>query len=125
MTIAFQAARAADGTAKLYINDYNLDSNNAKVQGMVALVNRQNAGGKIIDGVGTQMHLNAGGSSGAQAALTALASTGCEVAITELDIVGASANDYTAVVRACLAVPNCVSITSWGVADVVSICFEG
>ncbi|CAA7265361.1 unnamed protein product [Cyclocybe aegerita] len=117
VSIAFQAARAADGTAKLYINDYNLDSNNAKVQGLVALVKRTNASSKLIDGVGTQMHLSAGGVGGVQAALTALAGTGLEVAITELDIAGASANDYTAVVKACLATSACVSITSWGVSD--------
>ncbi|KAJ3507491.1 hypothetical protein NLJ89_g6275 [Agrocybe chaxingu] len=120
VSIAFQAARAADGTAKLYINDYNLDSNNAKVQGLVALVKRTNASSKLIDGVGTQMHLGAGSVGGVQAALTALASTGLEVAITELDIAGASANDYTTVVRACLATSACVSITSWGVSDVNS-----
>ncbi|KAF9484886.1 hypothetical protein BDN70DRAFT_796906 [Pholiota conissans] len=117
VAMAFTAARAADPSAKLYINDFNLDSNNAKVQGMVALVKRTNANGKIIDGIGTQMHLGAGGAGGAQAAITALAATGLEVAITELDITGAAPNDYTNVVKACLAVSNCVSITSWGVSD--------
>ncbi|KDR81861.1 hypothetical protein GALMADRAFT_221732 [Galerina marginata CBS 339.88] len=120
VTMAFQYARAADSTAKLYINDYNLDSNNAKVQGMVALVKRVNAASKYIDAIGTQMHLSAGGAGGAQAALTALASTGLDVAITELDIAGAAANDYVAVVKACLATPQCVSVTSWGVSDVNS-----
>ncbi|KAG5639534.1 hypothetical protein H0H81_000680 [Sphagnurus paluster] len=116
ITIAFQAARAADPSAKLYINDYNLDSNNAKTQGMVALVKR--VGTSLIDGIGTQMHLGAGGAGGAQAVLTALASSGVkEVAITELDIQGASTNDYTTVVKACLAVSQCVGITSWGVSD--------
>ncbi|PPQ99358.1 hypothetical protein CVT24_009223 [Panaeolus cyanescens] len=117
VTIAFTAARAADPTAVLYINDYNLDSNNSKTQGMVRLIGRINQSQRYIDGVGTQMHLSAGGSSGASAALNALASTGLEVAITELDIVNASANDYTTVMRACLNLPQCVAITSWGVSD--------
>ncbi|KIY61658.1 glycoside hydrolase family 10 protein [Cylindrobasidium torrendii FP15055 ss-10] len=120
VTIAFQAARAADPTAKLYINDYNLDSANAKAQAVADLVNKINANETLIDGIGTQSHLSAGGTSGVQAALELLASTGAEVAITELDIAGGAAADYTAVVDACLAVESCVSITSWGVSDVNS-----
>ncbi|KAJ6577633.1 glycoside hydrolase superfamily [Mycena capillaripes] len=116
-TIAFQAARAVDPNVKLYINDYNLDSNNAKVQGIVNLVKSINANGKLVDGIGTQAHLSAGGASGMQAAITALASAGVDVAITELDIAGAAVNDYETVVKACLAVPACVSITVWGVRD--------
>ncbi|TFK69084.1 hypothetical protein BDN72DRAFT_870738 [Pluteus cervinus] len=118
VNVAFQAARAADPNAILYINDYNLDSNNAKLQGLVRLVNKVNGGGtRLIDGVGTQMHLQQGGTGGVAAAINALAATGLDVAVTELDIVGAQSNDYTAVVRACLNQPRCVSITSWGISD--------
>ncbi|KAG9118783.1 hypothetical protein FRC07_006529, partial [Ceratobasidium sp. 392] len=89
VSIAFKAARAADSGAKLYINDYNLDSVNSKVNGLVNLVNRQKAVGTPIDGIGSQVHLSGGQSGNVQAALQKLASTGLDVAITELDIAGA------------------------------------
>ncbi|QRW19862.1 endo-beta-1,4-xylanase [Rhizoctonia solani] len=97
VAIAFKAARAADPSAKLYINDYNLDYTNSKVNGMVNL---------------------AGGAGGLLGAMQALAGTGVpEVAITELDIASANGNDYATAVKACTQVPSCVGITVWGVSD--------
>ncbi|KIO33685.1 glycoside hydrolase family 10 protein [Tulasnella calospora MUT 4182] len=110
--IAFKAARDADSAAKLYINDYNLDSVNSKVNGLVNLVNSKRADGVAIHGIGTQAHLNAGGAGGVQAALQKLATAADEVCVHEVS--RASSNDYLTVVNACLNTPNALV---WGVSD--------
>ncbi|KAK4654242.1 Endo-1,4-beta-xylanase 2 [Podospora pseudocomata] len=118
--IAFDAARETDPSAKLYINDYNLDQPNyAKVtRGMVANVNKWLSQGIPIDGIGTQGHLQSGQGNGLAQTIKVLAATSVkEVAVTELDIQNNNSNDYVAVTRGCLEEPKCRSITVWGVRD--------
>ncbi|XDG03804.1 hypothetical protein ABKA04_003419 [Annulohypoxylon sp. FPYF3050] len=120
--IAFEAARKADPDAKLYINDYHLESGSSAktTTGMFDHVQKWLAAGIPIDGIGLQGHLGGGNpdASGEQAGLEKLAETGVtELAITELDIVDAPADQYVAVTNACLAVEKCVGITVWGVSD--------
>lgn len=127
--IAFRAAKKADPTAKLFINDYNLDYAGPKVNAMVALVQRLIADGVPIDGIGSQAHLilNNGAIPGMHQPLATLASTGLKVALTELDIrlpLPADAtklmnqrDNFNLATAACIRVPNCVGVTTWGVSD--------
>jgi len=119
VSIAFNAARLADGNAKLYINDYNLDSNTySKTKAMATKVKAWRANGVPIDGIGSQSHL--GGNwpiSEFAPALKMLCEAASECAMTELDIKNAASSDYVTVTKACIDLPNCVGITVWGVSD--------
>jgi endo-1,4-beta-xylanase len=125
---ALRAARAADPNAKLYVNDYNTDTVNAKSTAMYNLVRSLQQQGVPIDGVGIQGHLILGQPPATlQQNIQRFADLGLDVALTELDIrmtlpataamLSQQAANYASVVNACLAVTRCVGITTWGVGD--------
>ncbi|WP_181449679.1 endo-1,4-beta-xylanase [Streptomyces cyaneus] len=125
---ALTAARAADPSAKLYINDYNVEGVNAKSTALYNLVRSLKERGVPIDGVGLQAHLILGQvPSTMQQNIQRFADLGVDVAITELDIrmqlpsdsakLTQQAADYKAVMNACLAVSRCVGVTVWGFTD--------
>ncbi|MER5727516.1 non-reducing end alpha-L-arabinofuranosidase family hydrolase [Streptomyces sp. NPDC002138] len=116
---AFRTARAADPSAKLCYNDYNIENwSDAKTQGVYSMVKDFKARGVPIDCVGFQSHFGAGGPpSSFQTTLSSFAALGVDVQITELDIAQASPTHYANTVKACLAVLRCSGITVWGIRD--------
>jgi len=123
---AFRWARAADPSAKLFYNDYGAESDSAKADGIYAFVKDLKSRGAPIDGVGFQMHLDATKSYGDFAALLRrFADLGLEVQITELDVkndgsaaqLQAQADLYAKALKACLDVPKCTAVVTWGFTD--------
>ncbi|GGV64264.1 endo-1,4-beta-xylanase [Streptomyces thermoviolaceus] len=118
--VAFRTARAADPSAKLCYNDYNIENWTwAKTQAVYNMVRDFKQRGVPIDCVGFQSHFNSGSpyDSNFRTTLQSFAALGVDVAITELDIQGASPTTYANVVNDCLAVSRCLGITVWGVRD--------
>jgi endo-1,4-beta-xylanase len=84
---AFKYARAADPNALLFINDYNLELNNSKLDAFVATANDLKTRSIPIDGVATQMHISINTSNAnIDAMFQKLAATGLKVHVSELDI---------------------------------------
>ncbi len=126
--IALRAARAADPDAKLYINDYNVETDGTKMRALYDLVASLKRDGVPIDGVGLQSHFVVGAApADLKAVMAEFASLGVDVAVTELDLrirlpaddksLAAQADDYASVVEACRATPRCVGVTTWGMTD--------
>ena len=125
---ALRTAHAADPNAKLYLNDYNIEGENAKSNAMYNLVSSLKSQGVPIDGVGLESHFIVGQvPSSMLANMQRFAALGVDVAVTELDdriqLPASSANlqqqasDYATVVKDCLAVSRCVGVSQWGVGD--------
>jgi endo-1,4-beta-xylanase len=84
---AFNYAAQADPAAKLFINDYNLESSTAKLDSLIAYVAEIRRKGAKVDGIGTQMHVNLNTSkTQIDTHFQKLAATGLLVHVSELDI---------------------------------------
>ena len=85
ITKIFQWARAADPNAKLFYNDYNLESNVTKAEAAIALIN---ANPTLIDGIGLQMHISLTSPSATvlNTIMDKVVATGKLVHFSELDI---------------------------------------
>lgn len=87
--LAFKTAAKVDPSAKLYYNDYNLESPSPKVEGAKRIVKMLRKAGIKIDGMGLQAHLIAEDHPTLDQHIDAIqgfADLGVEVALTELDI---------------------------------------
>jgi endo-1,4-beta-xylanase len=137
---AFRWAHQADPGALLFYNDYNIggeDGSNAKSDAAFALVRGLLDQGVPIHGVGNQGHLDTqfGWSpQRLQADLERYASLGLKVALTEVDVrtfvnnatdqvptsnlaLFAHPYEFQEMLKAALAVPECISFTVWGFVD--------
>jgi len=126
---ALELAHAADPDALLFINDVLVSLAGPKFDALLALVQDLLAAGAPLHGVGIQGHyLFPPDPVQLQANIAALAATGVIVEITELDILlggggtldekrQRQADYYFGVFSACLAVPGCQRVTTWGFTD--------
>jgi len=137
---AFIWAHEADPHALLFYNDYNIageDGTNAKSDAVYAWLQQMLADGVPIMGVGNQGHLDTQYGWNPQlfqADLERYATLGLKVAITEADVrtfvnnatdqvptdnlaLFAQPYEFSAMLKAALAVPQVISFTVWGFTD--------
>ncbi|KAG9236808.1 putative endo-1,4-beta-xylanase [Amylocarpus encephaloides] len=134
IAIAFKAAHAADPHAKLYYNDYNLESPSPKVTAVTEKIIKPLLKARVpIHGIGMQAHLvwnRAPTLDNMIAAIDSYAVHGLEVAITELDVrIDLPESDVKMQIQkevfanatgACVQRKACVGLTVWDFWDPVS-----
>lgn len=122
---AFIAARSANPAAKLYLNEYGLEADGPRWDEFLSLVGRLQARNVPLDGVGFQAHVYQPGDEVDTGVLRrhiqTLARLGLISRISEADVYGDNpshqADQYAAILSACLDEPTCTSFTTWGVSD--------
>jgi endo-1,4-beta-xylanase len=127
---AFRLARAADSTALLFYNDYNIERSGAKSDTVYAMLADLKSRGVPVDGIGMQGHFIVGqmpSSASLRANFARFAALGLKIEITELDIrmpvpatdlnLWQQATDYRAIVNACLQTPACDAVELSAVYD--------
>jgi endo-1,4-beta-xylanase len=125
---AFRWAHQADPRAKLFYNDYNIEDVNAKSTAVYELARKLRAEGVPIEGVGVQAHQTASYAPTTMGQnLKRFNDLGLDTAVTEADVrldlpadpvkLQAQANVYRTMLKACLAIPHCISFTVWGFTD--------
>ena len=127
---AFVWAHEADPSAKLYINDYGVESmGSTKAEAYFNLVKRLQSSNLPIDGCGLQCHLTTGqlDTLRLENNIQRYAPLGLNCIITELDIALANpsapdaletqAKEYAAITRVFLRNDNCPTLMVWGISD--------
>jgi endo-1,4-beta-xylanase len=141
---AFRWAHEADPKAKLFFNDYGVESDNAKSDAYYALAQDLLEQGVPVHGFSVQAHLSMryGFPGDLRQNLERFDALGLETAVTELDVrmdlpesgvptdaqQKQQADWYQRVLEACLAVEECNSFTIWGFTDKYSwvpVFFQG
>lgn len=140
----FRWVHKTDPKAKLFFNDYNVESVNAKSDAYYALIQDLLEQGVPVDGFSVQGHLSTryGFPGDLEDNLRRFDALGLETAVTELDVrmdvpeggtpteaqERQQADYYQRMLEACLAVDGCNSFTIWGFTDKYSwvpVFFEG
>ncbi|KAL1880784.1 hypothetical protein VTK73DRAFT_5169 [Phialemonium thermophilum] len=128
--LAFRVASQVDPHAKLYYNDYNLESPGNKSEAARNIVKLLREDDIRIDGIGMQAHLIAEQHPSYEQHVDVIKSyteLDVEVALTELDIrllvptndtnLAQQTEAYTNIVKACVKVKGCIGITVWDYYD--------
>ena len=119
---ALSAAHQADPAAKLFINDYGLESDSDRWQAMLTIVTQLKQRNVPLDGIGFQAHVFDNSDEVDPVVLAGrfqqLAKLGLQAHISELSVYGSDSRlqseQYATITRVCLQTASCTGLTVWG-----------